>query len=158
MERTESIVVQVAPDYENAKIKEMEAFGWNLQGRQEIHEAGDAYGRPSFIDRTDYIVKVRVSHYVKLHFARSVDLPNLDRIKALEAQYFSLPFPNFPRLFPPGGVLGFVLFFFFWYWLWPLWYFRGYKPRKAAAEAQLEATLRKQQEILTEVAGLLKGA
>lgn len=37
MERTESIVVQVAPDYENDRIKEMGMFGWNLQGRQEIH-------------------------------------------------------------------------------------------------------------------------
>lgn len=44
MERTESIVVQVSPEYENAKIKEMEMFGWNLQGRQEIHEEGEAYG------------------------------------------------------------------------------------------------------------------
>lgn len=53
MERTESIVVQVAPDYENAKIKEMEMFGWNLQCRQEIHEEGEAYGRPSYIDSTN---------------------------------------------------------------------------------------------------------
>lgn len=36
MERTESTVIQVAPDYENDKIKEMEGFGWNLQGRQEV--------------------------------------------------------------------------------------------------------------------------
>ena len=33
MEQTESVVVQVAPDYENMRIKEMEMFGWNLHGR-----------------------------------------------------------------------------------------------------------------------------
>ena len=51
MERTESEIVQVAPAYENAMIKHMELFGWNLQGRQEIHEEGDTTGglnRPGF--------------------------------------------------------------------------------------------------------------
>lgn len=154
MERTESIVVQVAPDYENLKIKEMEAFGWNLQGRQEIHEEGEAYGRPSFIDSSEYIIKTKVYHYVKLHFTRSLSLPNLERIKALEAQYFSLPFPKFPRLAPPGGLFGLVLLMF-WYPFWPLWYFWGYKPKKAAADAQLAETVRRQQEIVSEVASLL---
>lgn len=154
MERTESIVVQVAPDYENVKIKEMESFGWNLHGRQEIHEKGDAYGRPSFIDRSEYIIKTKVYHYVKLHFTRSLSLPNLERIKALEAKYFSLPFPKFPRLAPPGGLFGFIIWMFLWF-IWPLWYFFGYKPKKAAADAQLAETVQKQQEILSEVQKLL---
>ena len=155
MERTESIVVQVAPDYENAKIKEMEMFGWNLQGRQEIHEEGEAYGRPSYIDSSEYLIKTTVYHYVKLHFTRSLSLPNLERIKELEAQYFSLPFPKFPRLFPPGGIFGFILWLFLWF-LWPLWYFLGYNPKKAAARAQLAETLAKQEEINNEVKALLK--
>lgn len=154
MERTESIVVQVAPYYENAKIKEMEAFGWNLQNRQEIHEEGDAYGRPSYIDRSEYIIKTTVYHYVKLHFVRSLGLPNIELVKALETQYFGLPFPRFPRLAPPGGLIGLVLLMF-WYPFWPLWYYFGYKPKKAAADAQLAETVRKQQEILSEVAALL---
>jgi hypothetical protein len=101
MERTESIVVQVAPAYENAKIKEMEMFGWNLQGRQEIHEEGDAYGRPSWLDKTEYIIKIKVSHYVKLHFTRSFSLPNLDKIRQIESEYFNLPFPKPPSLIWP---------------------------------------------------------
>lgn len=115
MERTESMVIQVAPDYENEKIKEMETFGWNLQGRQEFHEEGDAYGRPSDFTNT-YIIKTKVSHYVKLHFARSLSLPNLEQIKLIESAYLSLPFPVLPSvksylwpiLFLFVGFFGFV--------------------------------------------------
>lgn len=107
MERTESIVIQVAPDYENAKIKEMEMFGWNLQNRQEIHERGNAYSRPSHFSSKTYIVKTTVYHYVKLHFSRSVNLPNLDKIKQIEEEYFNLPFPS-----PPAAKGPVVLFVF----------------------------------------------
>jgi len=106
MERTESTVVQVAPDYENSKIKEMEMFGWNLQGRQEIHEEGEAYGRPSYLSSSTYVVKTTVKHYVKLHFIRSLSLPNLDKIKQIESEYFSLPFPIPPSLKWPVILLG----------------------------------------------------
>lgn len=101
MERTESIVIQVAPSYENAKIKEMENFGWNLVGRQEIHEEGEAYGSPSAFSNS-YIVKTKVSSYVKLHFNRSLEMPNIDKIKNIESEYFSLPFP------PVSGIKGFL--------------------------------------------------
>jgi len=95
MERTESIVIQVAPSYENARIQEMAMFQWNLQGRQEIHEAGDAYGRESIVGNS-YVIKQRVSKYVKLHFVRSMEVPNLDAIKQVESEYFNLPFPEPP--------------------------------------------------------------
>jgi hypothetical protein len=108
MERTESTVVQVAPDYENDKIREMEAFGWNLQGRQEIQQEGDAFGRPSYLDSTTYIVKTKVSHYVKLHFIRGLSLPNLGSIRQLEMEYDNLPFPA-PA--PIGWPLGITVFF-----------------------------------------------
>lgn len=105
MERTESIVVQVAPEYENDKIKEMEMFGWNLQGRQEIHEMGDTRGGPNWTG-TEYHTRTKVYHYVKLHFTRSLSLPHLDRIKQIESEYFSLPFPKLPT--PPAGVAMFM--------------------------------------------------
>lgn len=107
MERTESTVVQVSPDYENDKIREMEAFGWNLQGRQEIHQEGDAYGRPSYLDNSAYIVKTKVSHYVKLHFVRALSLPNLGNIRQLEMEYDNLPFPAPAPIGWPLGVTGF---------------------------------------------------
>ena len=101
MARTESIVVQVAPDYENEKIQEMQLFGWNLQGRQEIHEEGDAYGRPSYISSDTYVVKTKVRKYVKLHFVRDLDLPNLEKIRNLETEYFNLPYPGTQSLLWP---------------------------------------------------------
>ena len=110
MERTESIVVQVAPSYENNKIKEMEMFGWNLQSRQEIHEQGEAYGRPSFLSDSTYVVKTKVSQYVKLHFVRALNMPNLDQIKQIEDQYFTLPFPELPA---PKSFLWPLLFILF---------------------------------------------
>jgi hypothetical protein len=108
MERTESLVVQVAPTYENAKIEQMEQFGWSLQGRQEIHEEGDAEGGPSIFGDA-YVIKTKVSHYVKLHFARPLSTPHLDRIKPIEAEYFSLPFPGGPSLKWPIGLGAFFL-------------------------------------------------
>lgn len=145
MERTESIVVQVAPEYENAKIKEMEIFGWNLQSRQEIHEEGDAYGRPSLLG-DEYIIKTKVYRYVKLHFARSLDLPNLDKIRELENEYFGPPEPIFPRLLPGGFIL-----LLFWYPFWPLYYFFIYRRKKAIAMAQLKELIQRRQEILPKV-------
>lgn len=105
--RTESIVIQVAPNYENDKIKEMEMFGWDMHGRQEIHEEGDAYGRPSFISDSTYVTKTKVSHYVKLHFIRQHNLPNIDKIKQIESEYFSVPFPL------PPSTLSFIMSAFF---------------------------------------------
>lgn len=110
VERTESIVVQVAPSYENQKIEEMENFGWSLHGRQEIHERGEAYGRPSYLSDSTYIVKTTVHSYVKLHFVRSLNLPNRDEVRKLEAEYSSLPFPATPSLVAPGCFTAFWLF------------------------------------------------
>ncbi len=112
MERTESTVVQVAPQQENEMIQEMELFGWNLQGRQEIQESGQAYGRPSYLSElTDtYVVKITVTSYVKLHFVRSLKMPNLDRLKEIQEEYFSLPFPKAPSLLLPKAVIAFFSF------------------------------------------------
>ena len=151
--RTESNIVQVAPAYENAMVKHMELFGWSLQGRQEIHEEGDTTGGPSFLG-DEYVVKTKVSRYVKLHFARSRDLANLDRIHALEAEYNGIEMPNVPPLIPPGGLIG-LIGFLFWYPIWPFYYFFFYKKRKEEADAQLPGLNKRLQAILQEVANLL---
>ncbi len=106
MGRTESCIVQVAPAYENEKNQEMQAFGWNLQGSQEIHEEGDSEGRPAYFSNS-YIVKTKVKHYVKLHFVRSLDLPNLNKIKQIETEYFALLFPQSSPLTGPIIMMGF---------------------------------------------------
>ncbi|MBT9141350.1 MAG: hypothetical protein DDT30_01942 [Dehalococcoidia bacterium] len=103
MERTESKIIQAHPDYENDMIREMGRFAWNLQGRQEIHEKGDAYGSPDIIGG-GYTTRTEVSKYVKLHFVRSPALSNLDKVRQIESEYFSLPFPS-----PPTGWTGFAI-------------------------------------------------
>lgn len=114
MERTESTVVSVAPDFENDKIREMSFFGWNLHGRQEIigplQERGTSdnlfkeIGLGMMEGATGKKTFVR-DHYVKLHFVRSLSLPNLGRIQKLEAEFRGLPLPN-----SPGSLVGPILF------------------------------------------------
>ena len=152
MERTESTVIQVAPDIENDQIKEMELFGWNLQGRQEIHEEGDAYGRPSILNSDVYVTTQHVSHYVKLHFVRSLEFPNLERIRELETQYRRLPFPDFPS--PINPAVGCVLFFLFWPAL-VIWFFVN-KSKSAKAKAAIPAYIEKRDAIFAEVRSLVK--
>jgi hypothetical protein len=84
----------------------MEAFGWNLQGRQEIHQEGDAEGKPS-LTGSKYVITVKISHYVKLHFVRSLGTPNLDRVRKLEAEYLGMTFPEYPSLKGPVGLVVF---------------------------------------------------
>jgi hypothetical protein len=172
----ESTVIQVSPDYENEKIQEMEMFGWALQGRQEIHEEGDAYGRPSLVNSSTYVIKTKVSHYVKLHFVRSLGLPHLQDAKNLEAEYFNLPFMTPPGLaWPIGftvfGILGVIislamitqpgspgLFGIVMYSVWILLSYRwvgSRKKKRAAAEANNRASLTRMEEIRTQVTSLL---
>ena len=131
MERTESKVVQVSPDYENNKIQEQQTFGWNLQGRQEMHEKGNAEGGPDFLG-DGYTIKTQVNKYVKLHFSRNMALPHIDRIRELEAEYNAMPRPEYPALVPGGFPL--VLF---WLLPWLILYIPlGYIRKKVAADAQ----------------------
>ncbi|MCL0091261.1 hypothetical protein M1N57_00075 [Dehalococcoidales bacterium] len=106
MERTESKVIQVLPEHENNAIKEMEMFGWSLQSRQEVYLEKGTYPDTSLpIIIMDEIAKTRsyrieAEHHVKLHFARSLALPNLDRVREIESEYFNLPFPSDPPPLP----------------------------------------------------------
>ncbi len=178
MERMESSVVQAAPSYENDKIQEMQGFGWSLQGRQEIHEEGEAYGRPSYLSEFTgtYVVKTKVSQYVKLHFVRSVGMPNLDQIKRLEAEYFNLPFPQSASFTGPGcftafgavGVLvgllglfakegppaGLLVLYVPWVLLGVYWIKSRSAKRKAARET-VQQSVKRMEEIRAQVASLL---
>lgn len=155
MGQTESIVVQVAPAYENRRIKEMEMFAWNLHGRQEIHQRGNALGMPSYMSDSTYLVKTSVSRYVKLHFVRSMTHPHREQLKPLEREYFSFEAPSAAPLVPGGIPFG-CLALVFWWPLWPLWYFRGYKPRLAAARTRLTEITKRQKEIIAEVVAIRK--
>ena len=104
MERTESKIIQVSPNYENDKIQEQQTFRWNLQNRQEIHEEGDTEGGPGLFSG-DYVVTTRVNVYVKLHFVRSLEMPNIAKIKELESAYNAIARPHYPKLVPGGFPL-----------------------------------------------------
>jgi len=67
-----------------------------------MREEGDSHGKPALLPslagRSRYVTTTNVSKYVKLHFTRNLALANLDRIKAIETEYFALPFPPVPPL------------------------------------------------------------
>ena len=162
MQRTESTIVQVAPDYENPMIKHMEGFGWNLAERQEIHEEGDTEGDFSlssklFSTYDEYVVKTRVSKYVKLHFARDRSLPNLAEIRTLEEEDNELEreipsLPWLPSLFTIGGLL----IWLFGYWFVIPYYFLGYRPKRAALEAKIAEVVQKRREVAAQAFRLLE--
>jgi len=100
MPRTESITIQVHPNDEQSQINLMQRFHWSLLSTQEIKTIDHHLER-----RGDKIYQVTNSErYIKLAFSREVDLPNLQQVKRLEQEYFSLPSPAHP-----GSALGVVL-------------------------------------------------
>ena len=188
MERTESVVVSVAPQYENEKIQEMGEFGWNLQGRQEVvghlreAETPDSLGAAMFrgaMEGATSTVTVTYDHYVKLHFVRDLNMPNIARIRELEGEYRSLHVPASPSLKTAGcftlfGAVGAVVFiatmndphapgaggivmFLIWTGLGILWLRSKLRKRADARVAAQKASARAR-ELITEVSSLLSRA
>ncbi|MBQ7173467.1 MAG: DUF308 domain-containing protein [Clostridia bacterium] len=85
MEETKK--VQVLPREENDVTRIWQDFGWSLVSSQEINNTDSHLER-----RGDDIVSVTTKeNYVNLLFKRDTNMPNYNKIKALEAQYDSLP-------------------------------------------------------------------
>lgn len=100
MPRTESITIQVHPSDEQSQINLMQRFHWSLLSTQEIKTIDNHLER-----RGDKIYQVTNSeNYIKLAFSRELNLPNLDEVRRLEKEYFSLPTPVYPSM-----TLGVVL-------------------------------------------------
>jgi hypothetical protein len=96
--RTESKVTRVAPGEEQDVIDFMQKLFWNLLSTQEI-KTSDNYLQK----KDDAIYQVHsTDHYIKMAFSRYLDTPHLDRIRSLEKEYFDLPEPVYPKLFPLG--------------------------------------------------------
>ena len=131
--RTESKVVQVRPEDEQSQIDFMHQFYWNLLSSQEIRSIDN-----HLETRGDNLFNVtKIDHYVKLAFSRDVQTPNLDKIKNLETEFFGLPVPKYPKLFPGSGCLWAVIFLFTFPVSIPAWiiyYFVKYSPDKARVE------------------------
>lgn len=107
--RVENKVMNVHPREEQSVIDLMSHFRWRLQSsdpvfNQDTHEEV----------RGDKLYSVTETvNYVHLVFARDLDEPNLDRIRALEREYFSIVFPNVPGYVMPillGIFLGAVTY------------------------------------------------
>ena len=96
--RTESKVMRVAPGEEQDVIDFMQKLFWNLLSTQEIKTSDN------YLERKDDVIyqKRSTDHYVKLAFSRYLDTPHLEKIRAYEKEYFALPEPVYPKLFPFG--------------------------------------------------------
>jgi len=150
MARTESISIQVHPNNEQEQINLMQQFHWSLLNSQEIKTIDNRLER-----RGDDIYQVsKTEHYVKLTFSRELDLPNLNEIKRLENNFFSLPIPQYPKLFPVSIWLWIVAAFFYGIGIvgWIAYYLLSYKSKKERADRISEQNERKRQEILGELA------
>lgn len=150
MARTESISFQVHPNDEQAQINLMQQFHWSLINSQEIKTVDSHLER-----RGDDIYSVTNSeHYVKLSFSREIDLPNLNEIKRLEQDYFGLPVPEYPKLFP--GTIWLYLILSFLYFsgivIWSLYFFLSYKPKKEEADRISQSNEQKRNQIISELA------
>jgi hypothetical protein len=150
MARTESITFQCHPDDEQEQINLMQKFHWSLSNNQTIKTVDSHLEQ-----RGDSIYSVTNSeHYVKLTFSREVDLPNLSEIKKLEAAYFGLPVPQYPKLFPIHIILWGVLAIIYGLGvvIWLLYFFLSYRPKKKTADRISQENAEKRREILSEVA------
>jgi hypothetical protein len=159
MARTESKSIQVHPVDEQKQIDLMQKFHWSLLSSQEIKNVDSHLER-----RGDSIYSVTESeHYIKLVFSREIDLPNLDKIKCLENEFFAIrdPILSLPPLVPLGFFGGLVLFgLTFLYGLGILiylaYYFKYYAPKKKEIEGTYNTTIaqnsQRRKEILAEVA------
>jgi hypothetical protein len=162
MERTESKVLETVPQRENDVISIMEHFGWNLQGRQEMHYEGNSVTKPDifsgFGGYYSYTTYTQIHHYTKLHFTRAMNTPNLNRIKTLENEYFNMDYPVEPKMFSVGIWLWIILLLVYGLGI-PIWiayYFLSYKPNKVKFDLELARIQNRAKEIETEIYELLR--
>jgi hypothetical protein len=127
----------------------MQTFHWSLLNSQEIKTVDNHLER-----RGDDIYQVTKSeHYVKLTFSRDLDLPNLKEIKRLEQEYFGLPRPVQPTLFPVHILVWIIGAFVYGLGIigWLVYYFMSYKPKKEGADALASKNASRRQEIVAEL-------
>ncbi len=159
--RTESMTIQVHPSDEQAQINLMQRFHWSLLSTQEIKTIDNHLER-----RGDKIYQITNSqHYVKLAFSRDVGLPNLNEIRRLEQEYFSLHLPKSPSavscLLLVGLGTAFVLIgaatqsvpagFIVACGIYAAFFFLAYTPKKKTADEVIANTLNRRQQILQEL-------
>ena len=151
MARTESKSMQVHPDEEQKLIELMQKFHWSLLSSQEV-KTKDSHLEKNWSG--DKIMSVtETEHYIKLVFSRDLDLPNIKEVKQIEDQYFSLPFPDYPALFPVSIWLWVVGVFV--YGIggigWVAYYFMSFKPKKETADKAHKNLMQNRAQLLAEL-------
>lgn len=150
MARTESKSMQVHPDEEQKLIELMQKFHWSLLSSQEV-KTKDSHLEENWSG--DKIMSVtETEHYIKLVFSRDLDLPNLREIKQIENKYFSLPLPDYPKLFPVSIWMWVIGAFIYGIGIigWFIYFFVSYKPKKEIADKRHEDLVRNRTQILVE--------
>lgn len=170
MARTESKSIQVHPYDEQSQIELMQRFHWNLLNSQEIKTVDN-----HLESRGGSMYSVtNTEHYVKLVFNRDLDLPNLNQIKRLEQDFFSLPNPTYPEAFGcfiaqmlfvlfivlaialgmalNSGAVGTVLSLILVVGGYAAYLFMYYMPNKQEADQVMAETGQRQRELLSAVA------
>ncbi len=82
--RKETKVIQVHPDWEDAAIKEYEAFGWECTHSQTV-KTKDSHLERGFGNSIMSVTETET--FVKLTFQRNMNMDNYARIVELETQY-----------------------------------------------------------------------
>ncbi|MDR3318976.1 MAG: hypothetical protein LBS99_06005 [Clostridiales bacterium] len=82
MARLESAVEQVAPSGQDRMKQRYEQFGWNLISVQDVVN--------NYESRSGDTIYQNKERWVKLMFQRDKDMPNYERVRALEKEWLDL--------------------------------------------------------------------
>ncbi len=104
MARTESKVIQVHPDREQSTIEFWEIFHWNLANSQHVKNKTATSHLERRGDSIYSVTETETEHFVSLTFSRDLDLPGIDHIKVLEAEYHSVS-GGIPEIPKPSGYV-----------------------------------------------------
>lgn len=148
--RVETRVVDVAPHHEQSMIDLMARFKWRLKSSTPV-KTKDTH----LEQRGDKIYSVtETEDYIHLVFERDLDDPNIRRVKALEAEYYSIVIPSIPGYTGPIVLMILSAFSLFGALIvWPLciWWMTNISKRKKEAELVIPKLRARQQDILQEV-------
>jgi len=101
--RVETLIEQVAPHQAQALINLRARFHWRLKSTQRVRTKDthrEVHGD------TEYDV-TETEDFIQLVFERDLDEPNINKVRALEAEYLSIEFPT-----RPGYVLPVIVCLF----------------------------------------------
>lgn len=90
MARTESKVMEVDPNREQAAVEFMQIFHWNLMNAQHVKNKTKNTRLERRGDELYSVTETETEHFVVLTFSRDLDAPGIERIRALESEYRGL--------------------------------------------------------------------